>query len=174
MFLVEWNFHNVVFGHPHESLHSPIERQFMAITIAMYPFGFRPVSLGAVISKGWCFLHSIFHLVTLNYYRLIVRFSPSWSVTDYSTTMTSADFFQIPPRDGHPCLSGYTIPIIKARWGLAPVRHYSCRAYKSEREHEQACVPYGNLYHIIGEKFGNVDFYYYFCPKINIFAQWTE
>ena len=24
--------------------------------------------------------------------RLIVRFSPSWSVTDYSTTMASADF----------------------------------------------------------------------------------
>ena len=48
----EWNFHDVVFGHPHESLHSPIERQFMAITIAMYPFGFRPISLGAVISKG--------------------------------------------------------------------------------------------------------------------------
>ena len=37
---VEWNFHDVVFGHPHEGLHSPI------------PFGFRPISLGAVISKG--------------------------------------------------------------------------------------------------------------------------
>ena len=44
--------------------------------------------------------------------------------------MFAADFFQIPPRDGHPCLSGYTIPTTRARWGLASVRHYSCRAYK--------------------------------------------
>ena len=43
--------------------------------------------------------------------------------------MFAADFFQIPPRDGHPCLSGYTIPTIRARWGLAPVRQCSCRAY---------------------------------------------
>ena len=47
-----------------------------------------------------------------------------------SDQIFAADFFQIPPRDGHPCLSGYTIPTIRARWGLAPVRHYSCRAYK--------------------------------------------
>ena len=40
VFLVEWYFHDVVFTHPHESLHSPI------------PFGFRPISLEAVISKG--------------------------------------------------------------------------------------------------------------------------
>lgn len=33
MFLVEWYFHDVVFGHPHESLHPLI------------PFGFRPISL---------------------------------------------------------------------------------------------------------------------------------
>ena len=45
--------------------------------------------------------------------------------------MFAADFFQIPPRDGHPCLSGYTIPTIRARWGLAPVRQCSCRAYKN-------------------------------------------
>ena len=49
-----------------------------------------------------------------------------------SDQMFAADFFQIPPRDGHPCLSGYTIPTIRARWGLAPVRHYSCRAYKKK------------------------------------------
>ena len=49
-----------------------------------------------------------------------------------SDQMFAADFFQIPPRDGHPCLSGYTIPTIRARWGLAPVRHYSCRAYKKD------------------------------------------
>ena len=47
--------------------------------------------------------------------------------------MFAADFFQIPPRDGHPCLSGYTIPTIRARWGLAPVRQCSCRAYKKAR-----------------------------------------
>ena len=44
--------------------------------------------------------------------------------------MFAADFFQIPPSDGHPCLSGYTIPTIRARWGLAPVRQCSCRAYQ--------------------------------------------
>ena len=37
MFLIEWYFHDVVFTHPHEGLHSPI------------PFGFRPISLGAAI-----------------------------------------------------------------------------------------------------------------------------
>ena len=47
--------------------------------------------------------------------------------------MFAADFFQIPPRNGHPCLSGYTIPTIRARWGLTPVRQYSCRAYKQEK-----------------------------------------
>ena len=46
--------------------------------------------------------------------------------------MFAADFFQIPTHDGHPCLSGYTIPTIRARWGLAPVRHYSSRAYKKD------------------------------------------
>ena len=51
-----------------------------------------------------------------------------------SDQMFAADFFQIPPRDGHPCLSGYTIPTIRARWGLAPVRHYSCRAYQINPE----------------------------------------
>ena len=51
-----------------------------------------------------------------------------------SDQMFTADFFQIPPRDGHPCLSGYTIPTIRARWGLAPVRHYSCRAYQKRPE----------------------------------------
>ena len=51
-----------------------------------------------------------------------------------SDQMFAADFFQIPPRDGHPCLSGYTIPTIRARWGLAPVRHYSCRAYQKRPE----------------------------------------
>ena len=30
-----------------------------------------------------------------------------------SDQMFAADFFQIPPRDGHPCLSGYTIPTIR-------------------------------------------------------------
>ena len=55
-----------------------------------------------------------------------------------SDQMFAADFFQIPPRDGHPCLSGYTIPTIRARWGLAPVRHYSCRAYKNS--HRQVTV----------------------------------
>ena len=40
VFLVEWYFHDVVFTHPHEGLHSPI------------PFGFRPVSLGAAINLG--------------------------------------------------------------------------------------------------------------------------
>ena len=49
--------------------------------------------------------------------------------------MFAADFFQIPPRDGHPCLSGYTIPTIRARWGLAPVRQCSCRAYKNHSRH---------------------------------------
>ena len=78
--VVKWNFHDVVFGHPNESLHSPIH------------FGFRPISLGAVISICWCILHSYSHLVTFNYYRLIIRFCPSWSVIDCSTTMTSADF----------------------------------------------------------------------------------
>ena len=48
--------------------------------------------------------------------------------------MFAADFFQIPPRDGHPCLSGYTIPTIRARWGLAPVRQCSCRAYKKKHD----------------------------------------
>ena len=38
--LVEWYFHNVVFTHPHKSLHSPV------------PFGFRPISLRAVINFG--------------------------------------------------------------------------------------------------------------------------
>ena len=47
-----------------------------------------------------------------------------------SDQMFAADFFQIPPRDGRPCLYGYTIPTIRARWGLAPVKHYSCRAYQ--------------------------------------------
>ena len=51
-----------------------------------------------------------------------------------SNQMFAADFFQIPPRDGHPCLSGYTIPTIRARCGLAPVRHYSCRAYQKRPE----------------------------------------
>ena len=51
-----------------------------------------------------------------------------------SDQIFAADFFQIPPRDGHPCLSGYTIPTIRARWGLAPVRHYSCRAYQKRPE----------------------------------------
>ena len=40
VFLVEWYFHDVVFTHPHEGLHSPI------------PFGFRPISLGAAINLG--------------------------------------------------------------------------------------------------------------------------
>ena len=40
VFLVEWYFHDVDFAHPHEGLHSLI------------PFGFRPVSLRAVISIG--------------------------------------------------------------------------------------------------------------------------
>ena len=40
VFPVEWYFHDVVFTHPHEGLHSPI------------PFGFRPISLGAAINLG--------------------------------------------------------------------------------------------------------------------------
>ena len=40
VFLVEWYFHDVVFTHPHEGLHSPI------------PFGFRPISLGVAINLG--------------------------------------------------------------------------------------------------------------------------
>ncbi len=50
--------------------------------------------------------------------------------------MFAADSFQIPPRDGHPCLSGYTIPAIRARWGLTPVRQYSCRAYKKRARND--------------------------------------
>lgn len=69
VFLVEYYFHDVVFGYPYESLHSLI------------PFGFRPISLGAVSSRSWCFLHSSFHKITFNYYRLIIRFSPSWSLS---------------------------------------------------------------------------------------------
>ena len=38
--LAEWYFHDVVFTHPHEGLHSPI------------PFGFLPISLGAAINLG--------------------------------------------------------------------------------------------------------------------------
>ena len=40
VFLIEWYFHDVVFTHPREGLHSPI------------PFGFRPISLGAAINLG--------------------------------------------------------------------------------------------------------------------------
>ena len=40
VFLVEWYFHDVVFTHTHEGLHSAI------------PFGFRPISLGAAINLG--------------------------------------------------------------------------------------------------------------------------
>ena len=29
---------------------------------------------------------------------------------------------KIPPRDGHPCLCGWTIPTTRAREGLTPVR----------------------------------------------------
>ena len=36
--------------------------------------------------------HSFFHEVCFNYYRLIVRFSPSCNVIEYCTTMESADF----------------------------------------------------------------------------------
>ena len=39
VFLVEWYFHDVVFTHPHEGLHSPI------------PFGFRPISLGQPLTQ---------------------------------------------------------------------------------------------------------------------------
>ena len=64
-------------------------------------------------------------LATLStYFSLISSFCSS-------SLMFAAGFFQIPPRDGHPCLSGCTIPTIRARWGLTPVRQYSCRAYQS-------------------------------------------
>lgn len=82
MFLVECYFHDVVFTNPHEGLRSPI------------PFGFRPISLGAAINLGSCFLHSFLHEVRFNYYRLIYRFCPSWRVIENSITIASADFSQ--------------------------------------------------------------------------------
>ena len=42
------------------------------------------------LSKIWWCLRN--HEVCFNYYRLIVRFSPSCSVIEYCTTMASADF----------------------------------------------------------------------------------
>lgn len=69
VFLVECYFHDVVLTNPHEGLRSPI------------PFGFRPISLGAAINLGSCFLHSFLHEVCFNYYHLIVRFSPSCTLS---------------------------------------------------------------------------------------------
>ena len=53
VFLVECYFHDIVFTNPHEGLHSPI------------PFGFRPISLGAAINLGSCFLHSFMRYVSI-------------------------------------------------------------------------------------------------------------
>ena len=44
--------------------------------------------------------------------------------------MFAADFFQIPTRDGHPCLSGYAVPTTRACSGLAPVSRYTCWSNK--------------------------------------------
>ena len=44
-------------------------------------YGFRPISLGAAINLGLCFLHSFLHEVRFNYYRLIVRFSSSCTLS---------------------------------------------------------------------------------------------
>ena len=38
-----------------------------------------------------------------------------------SGQMFAADFFQIPPRDGHPCLSGYAVPTTWSARDLHPL-----------------------------------------------------
>ena len=39
-------------------------------------------------------------------------------------------FFQIPPRDGHPCCSAMCFLVVYAHSGLSPVRERPCRANK--------------------------------------------
>ena len=38
-----------------------------------------------------------------------------------SGQMLAADFFLIPPRDGHPCLSGWTVPTLRSARDLHPL-----------------------------------------------------
>ena len=50
------------------------------------------------------------------------------SPSRFHATMASADFFQIPPHEAHPC-HWLTFPNIKVLSGLAPYSYCPCRAH---------------------------------------------